>query len=494
MSSDPPGGPLPESDENLEEAHLPEAPAAVPAAALAAHAGPALHDRRHTDREIWRLAWPSILSQVMANMVGLIDIAMIGRLGTEPLAAVGYATQFLFLAQSILFSVGIACVALMARAIGAGHPDQARAALGASVILAFVASGVVAGLVLWAPGTLLALLDAPPDVIELAIPYFQLTLGSSIFFSISIVIESALRAAKDARTPMWIAGGLTVVKIVLNALLIFGLFGFPRMELVGAGLATLITQGLGVVAFVWASRVHSQRETLRVGWSDRAAVRAALPEVVRISVPAIVERALMNFALMAYFALLGQYGSAAIAAYTVGVRILAFSWIPGVGFSTAAATLVGQALGAGDVSGARRAAWRATRHSVLVSLVLGLIYVFIRTPLAHAFTNDPLVIEQIGPFMLILALAQPFLGLHFTLSGALRGAGDTVTPLLAGALGSWGFRVPIAYVASRILELDIIFVWGALMFDHVARSAWLIVAFRRERWVSTIGGRRRRTV
>ena len=121
MSSDPPGGPLPESDENLEEAHLPEAPAAVPAAALAAHAGPALHDRRHTDREIWRLAWPSILSQVMANMVGLIDIAMIGRLGTESLAAVGYATQFLFLAQSILFSVGIACVALMARAIGAGH-------------------------------------------------------------------------------------------------------------------------------------------------------------------------------------------------------------------------------------------------------------------------------------------------------------------------------------------------------------------------------------
>jgi putative MATE family efflux protein len=471
MTSDPPDGPLPGSDEHLEEAHLPEAPAAIPAAALAAHSGPALHDRRHTDQEIW---------------------AMIGRLGTEPLAAVGYATQFLFLAQSILFSVGIACVALMARAIGAGRPDRARAALGASLILAFWASVVVAGLVIIAPAPLLALLDAHPDVIHLAVPYFRLTLGSSVFFSISIVIESALRAAKDTRTPMWIAGGVMVLKIALNFLLIFGLFGFPRLELVGAGLATLISQALAVVVFVYASRYHRESAALRVGWKDRAAVRAALPEVIRISVPAIIERALMNFALMAYFAFLGQYGSAAIAAYTIGVRVLAFSWIPGVGFSAAASTLVGQALGAEDVSGARRAGWRATRHSVLVSLVLGAVYVLARTPLARAFTSDPLVIEQLEPFMLILALAQPLLGLHFTLGGALRGAGDTVTPLLAGALGNWVFRVPLAFLAARVFGLDVIYVWLALFFDHLGRSVWLILAFKRERWVTAIGAGPRR--
>ncbi len=112
-----------------------------------------------------------------------------------------------------------------------------------------------------------------------------------------------------------------------------------------------------------------------------------------------------------------------------------------------------------------------------------------RLPLARAFTSDPLVIEQLGPFMLILALAQPFLGLHFTLGGALRGAGDTITPLLAGALGNWGFRVPLAYLASRLLELDVVYVWLALMFDHLARSSWLLYAFWREGWVTALEDR-----
>ncbi len=373
MATEPPRDPLPEIETSLEEAHLPESPAAIPSAALAAHSGPGLHDRRSTDREIWRLAWPAILSQVMANLVSLIDLAMVGRLGTEPLAAVGYATQFVFLAQSVLFSVGIACVALMARAIGAGNPLRARAALGASLVLGFGASALIVGAVLIAPAPLLGLLDAPPDVIELAIPYLRLTLGSSVLFSVSIVVESALRAAKDTRTPMWIAGGVTVVKIALNALLIFGTLGFPRLELVGAGLATLISQAIAVAAFLLASRMHRERDALRVAWSDRHAVRAMFPAVVRLALPAIVERVLMNVALMAYFALLGQYGTAAIAAYTIGVRVLAFSWIPGVGFSMAASTLVGQALGARDIPGARRAGWRATRHAVLVSVVLGLV-------------------------------------------------------------------------------------------------------------------------
>jgi putative MATE family efflux protein len=489
MPEPPPEGPRPSSrlDPGIEEADLPESPASLPSAALAVHAVSSLQDRRQADREIWRLAWPTILSQVMASAVSLIDIGMIGRLGTEQIAGVGYATQFLFLVQSILFSIGIACVALMARAIGAGEPERARAALGVSLGLAVVVALVVSGVVVLIPAPLLGLLDAPPEIIELTIPYFRLTLGSTVLFSVAIIYESGLRAAKDTRTPMWIVLVLTIVKTIGNALLIFGPFGLPRLELVGAGLATVIAQAVGVIAFLLAARRHAERRILWVGWADLRGDGQTFAEVARIALPAIIERVLLNIAIMAYFALLGRYGPAAIAAYTVGVRILSFSWIPGIGFSTAAATLVGQALGAGDVTGARRAGWRSARFALLVSIVLGILYAFGRVPLARIFTSDPLVIQELGPFMLVLALAQPLLGIHFTLGGALRGAGDTITPLYAAALGNWGFRVPLAFAASRLFDLDVLWVWLALMFDHLARSIWMVQAFRAGRWSESNG-------
>ena len=166
----------------------------------------------------------------------------------------------------------------------------------------------------------------------------------------------------------------------------------------------------------------------------------------------------------------------------MGVRVLAFSWIPGTGFSTAASTLVGQALGAENPQAAARSGWRAVRLALGFSLVLGVACAFGREPLARLFTADAGVIQALGPFMLILAVSQPLLGFHFTLAGALRGAGDTVTPLFAAAFGNWGFRVPLAAIGSAALHLDLVWVWGALFFDHLARAIWLGIAFRRGRW------------
>jgi putative MATE family efflux protein len=472
----------PPVDRGLEEADFPESPTSLPAAALAAHASPRLYDARQADREIWQIAWPSMLSMVMASLVSLIDIAMIGRLGTEALAAVGYASQYLWLAQSVLFAIGIACVALMARAIGAGDPARARSALGASIVLSVCAAIVVCGLVIAIPVPLLAALDAPEEVIDLTVPYMRLTLGSAVLFAVAIVIESGFRAAKDTRTPMWIAGIITIIKTGLNVLLIFGVLGFPRLELVGAGIATVISQAVAVVLFVYASRVHRSREVLRFQRRDVSRAAGLVGEVIRIALPAIAERVILNVAILTYFGLLGRYGAGAIAAYTVGVRILAFSWIPGIGFSTAASTLVGQALGARDPWGASRAGWRAARFALVVSAVLGGLYALSRNPLARLFTDDPNVVQELGPFMLILALSQPFMGVHFTLGGALRGAGDTVTPLWAAALGNWGFRVPLAFAASRLLDLDVIWLWLALMLDHAARAVWMTWAFRAGRW------------
>jgi len=488
----PPSDELAPAPEQLDpQIDDPESQPAIPAAALAARAavpaGRVARGGTVTELEIWRLAWPVILSQVLASVVALADAAMVGRLSRESIAAVGYTTQFLNLAQSVLFAVGIACIALMSRAVGARQPGRARSALAAALVLSGVLGTLFTVVVLIHPHTLLGWLDAEPAVIDVAVPYFRLSLGSTLFLAVSVTFESAFRAIQDTRTPLIIAGFVAVAKIVLNALLIFGTLGFPRLELVGAGLATLLSEGAGFALFWIASRRGGEGSLLRVSRAEIAGSHTILPEMVRIALPAIGERVLLNLAIMAYFKMLGHYGTVEIAAYTIGTRLLSFSWIPGTGFSVAAATLVGHALGAEDPAAARRAGWRAARLALAVSAVLGLVFGLARMPLARIFTNDREVVEALGPFMLMLALAQPPMGLHFTLGGALRGAGDTWNPLLAASLGNWGFRVPLAWLFARGLTLDVAWVWAALIADHCARAVWMTLSFRGGRWYRRLG-------
>jgi len=480
------------SESEIEAVESTEVSPALPSATLAAGATlaapKAAAGQRHGYLEIWQLSWPVMLAQVLANTVSLIDIAMVTRLGSDAVAAVGYATQFFFLSQSMLYAVGFACVALMARAIGAGHPERARHALAASIGVNVAAAVAVLLVVLAKPAELLELLGAEAEVVSLTIPYLQMMLLSSIPLAVSMTLESGLRADRNMRLPMLIAVVVTLVKTLLNFGLIFGAFGFPRLELVGAGLATIASQVVGLLCFVGVVAFARRDAPIALRLSDFAQARAPLREVVRISLPSIGERLAMNLALLAYFRILAEFGTAAIAAYTVGIRVLSFSWIPGVAFGTAAATLVGQALGARDVEAARRAGWRATRVALICAISLGAVCAFSRIPLAEMFTTDPATVAALGPFLLCLALCQPFLQSHFTLGGAHRGAGDTWTPFVASALGNWLVRVPLAAVFAFALELPLVWIWYAMLFDHALRAIWLARSFNRRGWSRTAVG------
>jgi putative MATE family efflux protein len=309
---------------------------------------------------------------------------------------------------------------------------------------------------------------------------------STLLFAVSITLECGFRAARDTRTPLGVAVAVTSVKTLLNWLLIFGPFGLPQLGLAGAGAATLGAQVVAVTLLASLSRRRSLRGALAVTRADLPAARRDLVEVGRISAPAVLERVVLNLALLDYFRMLGDYGASAIAAYTVGVRMMSFSWIPGIGFAAAAATLVGHSLGAADPRAAQRAGWRAMRLALGVSIALGLLCAFARGPLARVFTDDASVLAELDPFMLTLALTQPLLGFHFTIAGALRGAGDTVTPLLAAAIGNWAFRVPLAWAFSSA-GLPVLWMWVALVFDHVARAALVGTVFARGRWQERTG-------
>jgi putative MATE family efflux protein len=480
----------------LESPGDPEIGPPVPASAVAASALAARDFVSDTSAsrlggsagEIVRLAWPVIASQVLLNMTGLIDRMMIGRLADDgsaavPLAAVGYATQLFHLIHSTLFAVGLACVALMARAIGGGNPQTARHAFAGSVQVSVVITLIYGSGLFFFSEQSLALLGAEEAVIALAAPYLELTVAASLMLSFTLIFESAMRANRDMRTPMFIALAVTATKLALNALLIFGLFGAPRLELVGAGLATAISQALGLVLFLFVfMRLPRNAPTaLRIG--DLFRINPIARQVVRIAIPGVAERIILNMGLLSYFWILSNwYGTLAVATYTVGISLLSFSWIPGTGYAQACSTIVGQALGARDRPVAIRAGRRSVALAVGTAIPLGILFAWFRVPLAEMFTSDLAVIAALSPFMLALAAAQPFLQMHFTLAGAHKGAGDTITPLIGAVIGNWGIRVPVAILIGGVFELDVVWIWATLILDHISRAIWLGFRFLGGRW------------
>lgn len=481
------------AESELQSPSDPEIGPPVPASALAANALHRPSEMASTSaggstREILRLAWPVVASQVLLNLTGLIDRMMIGRLAGEgsaavPLAAVGYASQLFNLVHSTLFAVGLACVALMARAIGARSPETARHAFAGSLQVSTFVTLIYASTLFIFSEEALGLLGAEAPVIELASPYLKLTVAASLMLSFTLIFESALRANRDMRTPMFIALIVTAAKLALNAVLIFGLFGAPRLELVGAGLATAISQAMGLALFLVVLARTPAGGPTALHWKDLFRRNPIARQVIRIAVPGVAERIVLNMGLLSYFWILSHYyGTLAVATYTVGISLLSFSWIPGTGYAQACSTVVGQALGANQRDVAIRTGRRAVTLAICTAIPLGLLFAWFRVPLAQLFTSDVVVVAALSPFMLALAAAQPFLQIHFTLGGAHKGAGDTITPLVAALIGNWVVRVPIAIVIGSVLGLDVVWIWATLIFDHIARAAWLGVSFARGRW------------
>ncbi len=485
----------------------PESAPSIPATTLAAQALPhsevepwALRKRSATPGlmsavpEILHLAWPVMLATAAVTLAGIIDRAMVGRLGDDlggaaiPLAAVGIATQFFFLVQSSLFAIGLACIALMARAIGAREPRRAQLAFGASIQVAVATSVGLSLPIAWAAPWAFAFLGQEPAVTQAAVPYLNCVLASSVMMAAALVVESALRADKVMRLPMVVAVVVMVCKLLLNWLLIFGHAGFPRLELLGAGIATLISQLIALVLLVGSLRQHGKNSPLGVRLRDVFGANPRSREIMRIAIPGIAERLVMNTAMLSYIWVLGHYyGTLSVAAYTVGIPLLAFTWIPGQAYAQACATLIGQALGAREPDEAERIGWQSAGLAIGTAAILGFTVAAARYPLAGLLTDDAAVIAALGPFMLALALAQPLLQLQFTLGGAHRGAGDTTTPLIASCVGNWVFRVPLAFGFAILLESDISWIWNALILDHLARSVVLVYSFRRGAWKTKLG-------
>jgi putative MATE family efflux protein len=432
---------------------------------------------RSLTRVIWALSWPIAGANFLLRGVGIIDTALVGRLGGTALAAVGISQIIIFVAFVIIRGLAVGGQVMVAFHTGAKNPARARAAAGATLTSGIVFSVLAMWVMPKLSPTLAQLMGAPPDVIEQAVAFLDWIWVFIVFRSLLILTTQIFQGYGDSRTPLWVTSGVTVVHVLIAYPLVFGLWGFDQWGVAGASFATGISECLGVIV-LWAIGIRRKFINLRV-W---AFTLPDLVEVWRTGYPASGERLFMTSMQFAFARILNQVSVAAFAAFRVGVDIQAFSFLPGLGFANAATTLVGLNLGAKNQPRAKKSALLTLWMTYGYMIVLGLTYFFLGEYWYRAFTTDPDVIHYGTTFMKFAGYQQIPLAAAMVLSGALRGAGENRWVMYASLFFGWGVRIPLAFLTTSVLGWSVQWAWFTVSFDWTIRAVWMYLKFRSDNW------------
>ena len=428
---------------------------------------------------IWGLAWPSILANILFAAAGVVSIKAVGVLGTEAVAAVGTGQRILFVIQSIIMAVSTGTAALVARAFGSMNYKEASQVLLDSLWIGSSLS-FLATLLMWFYGeSIISLFGLDPESKKLAVIYIKYTMLFSITFSCSFIFSSALRAAGDAKTPLVIMVFQNVLNIYLLIGLVNGQFGLPQMGVVGASYAWGISFSIGTLIYLvlWFSRM-----TIIPIPNFRDIILRRIKSILKIATPATIEQGVFQSGLLFYFWIISLYGTAPSAAYNIGINILMLSFMIGQGFSIAGATLTGQFIGANNPREAKRSGWRSAGLSIVSMGIVGLLIALFSNEISRFLVDDDEVVRLTVIFVWFLGSMQPLMAIEFAIGGALRGAGDTKSPLVITLIGLVFFRLSIASL-FLLFELPVEYIFASLMVDYLVKAILFAYRFNSGRWI-----------
>jgi putative MATE family efflux protein len=416
------------------------------------------------------------------SLVGLVDMLMVAKLGATAVAAVGTGGQILGAAMVTMTAVGTGTMALIARHVGAGEHDEAEHVHGQSIVVAFLSSvAVIAPIIFFATG-IVNLFGVEPAVATMGADYTRIVMLSIPLAATLFVVGAAQRAAGDMRTPLGIGVIVNLINVFLNWVLIFGNLGAPAFGVAGSAIATAIAFGSGAIISITLGVLNRLRISLHL--RDLRLQFATIQRILRIGYPAAVEQAMMQVGFLFYLGFAVRYGTEAVAAYFIGVRILALSFLPGFGFGAAASALVGQNLGARQPEEAASAGWIATWMSVAMMSVGGVAIAFFAEDVAALFVDDPVVISNTVWFIYMLGVSQPLMAIDFTLGGALRGAGDTRFPLFTVLIAFFVGRLGLSALVVFVFDLGLTWLWATLIADYLIRAVLKSWRFRQGGWAT----------
>jgi putative MATE family efflux protein len=436
------------------------------------------------ERSVLALAWPSLVENMLLQLMTMASLMMVGRLGPASLAGVGVANQVAMLLQVVFQGLSVGNTALVARSVGAQRFDDARAATRQSLLVGLGSSVVVAAACVPAAPWILGLIGAEPEVAHQGAVYLRAIMVSLPLKAASLLVNGTLRGAGDTRTPMWATGAGNIAHVVVSYPLVFGLGPLPELGLAGLGVG-LVTGRTVACALSCAAIARRRVGPLANTFGQRAAWRldtGVLNRLMAIGGPAALESGSVQIGMIFFSIMVLHLGTEAFAAQQVVFNAASLSMMPGLAFSVAATTLVGQRIGAGDVAGARRSGWRSTALAAGWMSAAGVLFFLFPDPIVRLYTADPTVVADAEWGIRIVGIGQPLQAAAFVLAGALRGAGDTRTTLVVGALSVWGARLTLAYVFGLVLMWGVPGFWVGWLSDWSFRGLAFLWAFHRGRW------------
>jgi putative MATE family efflux protein len=432
------------------------------------------------NRAIVLLAIPMVLEMVLESLFAVVDVFWVGKLGADAVATVGLTESMLSLVFAVGFGLALSTTAMVARRIG--EKDAAGAAVaGVQAIVIGVATSVLIGVPCWiyAP-RLLQIMGASPEIVTGGSGYARIALGGCGAVLMLFLNNAIFRGAGDAAVAMRLLWVSNIINLVLDPCLIFGWGPFPKMGVTGAALATFIGRSIGVLYQFY--RLLRGTERIRILMNQLRVDAHVLWRLIRVSLTGILQFAVADVSWIGLIRIVSFFGPAALAGYTIAIRILIFVILPSWGLSNAAATLVGQNLGAKQPERAAQSVWRTGLYNMLFLGSVGILFAIFAESIVRLFTNDPSVVPLAAACLRILSYGNVGYAYGMVMLQAFNGAGDTITPTIVNFFGFCLLELPLAYLLARPLGFGPNGAYYAIVFAEAAIALGGILLFRRGKW------------
>jgi putative MATE family efflux protein len=448
--------------------------------------------RRAVRARVLGVAVPYVIESLFDTLMFYADMIMLGQYSNVAMASLGVAGPITYTLALVFGALRVGIIATVSRDVGEGNAEKQRRSAAAGLVLAVRVGviGSILGLTLIPQLTQLFPVRDRPELGGLAFLYIQVTATALVFSLVQISAAAVLRAAGQTRLPMAVGIVANLINVGGNYVLIFGKFGFPEMGVLGAALATAASQAFYAAACVVF--LFTRRSPIRLGWADfRRATGADQKRILRVALPAAIEPVILQTGFLVFIKIVTALGFVALAAHRAAIALEALTFMPGNAMALACSALVGQALGARRPREAELAFHESARLAMYFMSAIGVAFVFAGADLMSIFLSmknpaerlDNEVIQWTGALVLaIVSLSEPFFSNAMVLAGALRGAGDTKSPVLVAVVGVWLVRIPCAYVLAIPLGLGLAGIWTTMVIDWFVRMGVLWYIFKRGRW------------
>src|SRR3984893_2448844 len=432
------------------------------------------------NRAILLLAIPMVLEMVLESLFAVVDVFWVGRLGADAVATVGLTESLLSLVVAVGLGLSLSTTAMVARRIGEKDPSGAAVASVQAIALGLAVSAAVGIPCFFFAPQLLHGMGASPQIVAVGSSYARIALGGSGAILLLFLNNAIFRGAGDAAIAMRLLCVSNIINLILDPCLIFGWGPFPKLGVTGAAAATLTGRSIGVLYQFY--RLLRGSERIRILRSQIRLNLSVLLRLLRVSLTGILQFAIAHTSWIGLVRIVSIFGSAALAGYTIAIRVIIFILLPSWGLSNAAATLVGQNLGAKQPERAATSVWRTGFYNMLFLGAIGVFFIFFAEPSVRLFTHDPEVVPLAASCLRILSYGNIGYAYGMVMLQVFNGAGDTVTPTIVNSFGFWVLEIPLAYTLAIPLHMQ---ARGAFISSVAAEGAIAvagIILFKQGRW------------